>query len=257
MTHCRPLVRAWPVLLLLAGCGRTESGPTLDGAGVPAIVAKSIEFHGGEVYERATISLTITSLSGTFDIVARRDGGQYEHTVRASVGPEGLERVVTVTNDSVKETRGGQPVELDAEGAQRARAFVEARVFFPLLPYTLKGGDIRFEERGAEVWDGRPLERVKVTFAPGSSNSAQDSYTFWFDPETGRVEQFGYDFAGGLRFRKAVEFERVGGVLFSDQENYAIDAERISVDLLAPEYVAEKMELLSRVELSNITVDEL
>ena len=67
---------------------------------------------------------------------------------------------------------------------------------------------------------------------------------FWFDPDTGRVEQFGYDFNGGLRYRKAVEFNRVGGILFSDQENYAIDGGRIPVDTLSPDYVDESMALL-------------
>ena len=60
-----------------------------------------------------------------------------------------------------------------------------------------------------------------MSFTPGTSNDADDAYTFWFDPETGRIEQFGYDFDNGLRFRRATSFERVGGVLFSDQDNYA------------------------------------
>ena len=98
---------------------------------------------------------------------------------------------------------------------------------------------------------------MKVSFTPGTSNDADDAYTFWFDPDTGRVEQFGYDFNGGLRFRKATVFNRVGGVLFSDQENYAIDGGKVPVDTLSPEYVRENMELLSTVVLSDITVEPL
>ena len=235
-----------------ASCGGGAADPPL-----PAIVAQSIEFHGGDLYEGSTIAMTITSLSGSFQIEATRDGGRYDHVVTNPGSDDRPARQVRLTNDGVTESRDGEEVALDAEAERRARAFVDARVFFPLLPYTLKGGDVQFEDRGLETWDGRELRRVKVTFAPGSSNDADDAYTFWFDPETGRVEQFGYDFDNGLRFRKAIAFQRVGGVLFSDQENYAVDGGKVPVDTLTPEYVAGSMRLLSTVVISDVTVEPL
>ena len=246
-----------PVVLLAlaaaaAGCGSGMVEPDL-----PDIVAQSIEFHGGDLYEGSSITMTITSLSGSFRIEAMRDGGEYEHVVINPAGDGRPERRVRLTNAGVSEWRGGEELPLDAENERRARAFVDARVFFPLLPYTLKGGDVHFEDRGLETWDGRELRRVKVTFTPGSSNDADDAYTFWFDPDTGRVEQFGYDFDNGLRFRKATSFQRVGGVLFSDQENYAVDGGKVPVDTLTPEYVASSMRLLSTVVISDVTVEPL
>ena len=245
----------WIVVASLAAsaaCGTSSADPDL-----PEIVARAIEYHGGDLYEGSTISMTITSLSGSFQIDATRDGGQFEHVVTDPARDGRPERRVELTNDGVQEWRGGQALALDAESERRARAFADARVFFPLLPYTLKGGDIHFEDRGLETWDGRELQRMKVTFTPGTSNDADDAYTFWFDPETGRVEQFGYDFDNGLRFRKATSFQRVGGVLFSDQENYAVDGGKVPVDTLTPEYVAESMRLLSRVVISDVTVEPL
>ena len=239
-------------LAATAACGTSSADPDL-----PDIVARAIEHHGGDLYEGSTISMTITSLSGSFQIDATRDGGQFEHVVTDPARDGRPERRVELTNDGVQEWRGGQELTLDAEGERRARAFADARVFFPLLPYTLKGGDIHFEDRGLETWDGRELQRMKVTFTPGTSNDADDAYTFWFDPETGRVEQFGYDFDNGLRFRKATSFQRVGGVLFSDQENYAVDGGKVPVDTLTPEYVAESMRLLSTVVISDVTVEPL
>ena len=249
------LRRFAPAILLglaAAACGSGAADPDL-----PDIVAQSIEFHGGDLYESAAITMTITSLSGSFRIEATRDGGEYEHVVINPAGDGRPERRVRLTNEGVSEWRGGEEIALDAENERRARAFVDARVFFPLLPYTLKGGDVRFEDRGLETWDGRELRRVKVTFTPGSSNDADDAYTFWFDPGTGRVEQFGYDFDNGLRFRRATSFQRVGGVLFSDQENYAVDGGKVPVDTLTPEYVASSMRLLSTVVISDVTVTPL
>lgn len=236
------------LLVAVAGCGTSQST-------VPSIVDKALNFHGREAYQSASITMTITSLSGSFRIETTRDGDRFEHVVTNAAGP--VERRVRLTNDTVEEWRDGVAVELDSASERRARSFVDARVFFPLLPFTLESGDIRFEERGLETWDGNPLETVKVTFDPESSEGASDNYMFWFDPDTGRLEQFGYDFSTGLRFRRGVEFQREGRILFSTQENYAIDGSGFSVDLLSPEYVAGNMRLLSTVTISDIIVEDL
>ncbi len=224
---------------------------------LPEIVAKAIAHHGGNLYEASHISMTITSLSGGFNIEVTRDGGTFEYIVTNPATDTRPERKVRLTNERVTEWQDGMEITLDEEGERRARAFVDARVFFPLLPYTLKGGDIHFEDKGMDTWNGRELQRMKVTFAPGSSNDADDAYTFWFDPESGRVEQFGYDFDNGLRYRKATAFNRIGGVLFSDQENYAVDGGKIPVDTLSEDYVESEMRLLSTVTISNIEVEPL
>ena len=241
------------IVLLCGGLGACGSADQAVAPRTPDIVAKAIEFHGNEVFQSAAISLIITSLSGSFHIGSTREDGRFEYVV---TDPRSQRRV-RLTNNGVEEWRDGVETELDEGNARRARAFADARVFFPLLPFTLNGGDIRFEDLGLDRWGDRDLHKVRVSFTPGSSNDADDTYMFWFDPETGRVEQFGYDFNGGLRYRKAVAFNRVGGILFSDQENYAIDGGRVPVDMLSPKYVSENMSLLSTVELTDISVDPL
>ena len=249
-------ILAITLVLLLSGCAPIPSSDST--LPMPKIVAKAIEFHGSTVYERSEISITITSLSGSFRIATRRLGGNFEHTVSDLDPLSQTESSTVLTNNTVREWHDGLETELDDEAARLAQAFVNARVFFPFLPFTLEGGDIQFDDRGIENWHGADLHKVKVTFATGTSNDADDSYMFWFDPNTGRIEQFGYDFSGGLRFRKAVEFKRVGGILFSTmQENYALNGNRIPVEHLSPDYVEKNMALLSRVAISDIAVNPL
>lgn len=224
------------------------------------IVDKAIAFHGGDIYENSTIAMTVTSLSGSFDIVAVRNGGAFDNTVTGEVGRETkVNRKVRYTNDTIERWDEGEVVELDEENAQRARDFVNARVFFPMLPYTLKGENVFKEDLGIENWEGRDLHKVRISFVPGTSTDADDVYMFWFDDATGEMVMFGYDFVvgdGGLRLRKVTDTQRVGGVLFSDQENWAVDGQGYSVDSLSPEYVQENMEVLSTVKLSNIDVQQ-
>ena len=52
-------------------CGTSGPGDTPTASSfpssTPAIVQQSIEFHGGALYEASTITMTISSLSGSFE----------------------------------------------------------------------------------------------------------------------------------------------------------------------------------------------
>lgn len=224
------------------------------------IVDKSIEFHGAKLYTRSVTTLKVGSLSGSFDVTARVDDWRFEHEVSGLAGGQAgkVLRRVRWTNQTIEEWRDGKPVPLDEDGKRRARDFVNARVYFSFLPYRLNDPNTFKEDLGVETWDGRKLQKIKVTFQQGSSTDADDEYMYWFDPQTGRLEQFAYNFRvgqGGLRFRKITKFERVGGILFGTvQENYAEDGKGLAVELVEPAYIKKKMKLLSTVEMTNIKV---
>lgn len=230
----------------------------------PAIVTKAIEHHGGDLFESSEAAFDIASKSGTFHVEVRRDGGLYRQVVEADT-EEGRRRV-TVSNDSVEVTVDGKPVKVGKDEEQRWRDHVSARVWFPFLPYGLANEGVFTKDLGLEEWplpggaggeggSTRKLHKVKVTFQPGSSSSAEDEYLFWFDPETGRLEQLAYSFTGGLRFRTAKNFRRIGGLLFADHENLGIDARGLSVDQVTPEYVEAEMDPISTIELRDVRVE--
>ena len=51
------------------------------------ILDRAIEYHGGDLYESSTVSLKITSLSGSFNIEADL-GNNFDYTVIGEVGRE-------------------------------------------------------------------------------------------------------------------------------------------------------------------------
>jgi hypothetical protein len=252
------LITAISALILVALPAVATAAPNLP------IVERSIDFHGGHLYEHAEIRFQIVSRSGAFDVEVRQDGGMYRYAVIDDTD-EGR-RSVIVTNDDVTVLLAGEPQEVPADREQRLRDFVSARIYFPLLPYRLADPGVHQEDLGLEDWpmaEGRTrrLHKVKVTFEAGSSTDAQDEYLYWFDPETGRLEQLAYSFRGGLRFRVAGNFRRVGGILFSDQENHGIDwedqADARPVDVITPAFVEQEMEHISTVRVREIRVEEL
>ncbi len=244
-------VLAWTLASLPATGAAAESRSTN-----PKIVERSIVFHGGDAQKRSRVALSICSKSGCFDLSVQNDGQRFDYEVEAQSGEQ--KRRVRWTNDSLTETLDGQAKELDATTRQRAQDFVSARVYFPFLPFRLADPAAQHKDLGLERWGDRDLHKVKVTFAAGSSTDAGDEFLYWFDPKSARLEQFAYRFGEGerrgLRFRRGQNYRTVGGILFFDAENFAIDAPGLEVEQITPSFVAEKMKLLSVVELKNIEV---
>jgi hypothetical protein len=220
------------------------------------IVERSIAFHGGEAYHRARVELSLCSLSGCFELRAQNDGARFDYIVTGLAG--GKQRKVHWSNDTVEQWLEGVATPLDERTRQAAQDFVSARVYFPFLPFRLADPSASKQDLGLERWGARELHKVKVTFAAGSSTDAGDEYLYWFDPKTGRLEQFAYSFGtganAGLRFRRGQNYREVGGILFFDQENLALDAPGLKVEQITPNFVATQMKKLSVVELREIVV---
>lgn len=238
--------------LLLAVSATAQDDPARE------IVDRAIAYHGGDLYENSRTKLTVTSRSGSFDVVSEVHGGTFDHTVTWT-DQEDRERRVRVTNETVEQWVEGDKVPVSEE-EQRLRDFVNARVYFPFLPYRLNDPSVVKEDLGTETWDGKELHKVKVTFQAGTSTDAEDEYLYWFDPETGRLEQFAYSFHGGdggLRLRKGTHYRRVGGILFFDSGNWGVNGKSTDVLDVTPEFAASQMEKISDVELSGIEVEPI
>jgi hypothetical protein len=237
--------------------------PALTAAEAPErleIVDRSIAFHGKGLYDASVTTMKICSKSGCFHLRSEVDGERFDHTV-TTLPTEGAEpepeRKVRITNTTVEEWIGGEPQ--DVEGReQKLRDFVNARTYFPFLPYRLTDPSVHQKQMEFQTWDERPHYRIKVTFEEGSSSAANDEYMFWFEPRAGRLQQFAYTFneGKGLRFRRLVNFRRVGGILFADQENYGMTGENLTVDQITPE-LAKTMEIVSTVRFEDIEVKPL
>ena len=220
-----------------------------------SIIDEAIAFHGGDLYRHSSTELDLCSKSGCFRVRAAVDGDRFDHTVSGK--SRGAEVEVRITNDTVEAKQDGRSIEVGAADEQRRRDFVMARVYFPFLPYRLTDPGVFHEDLGIVDWDGRRLHKVKVTFQPGSSTDADDEYMYWFDPDTGRVEYFAYSYSnngGGIRFRRAIDHRRVGGILFFDQENLGAEGGDLRVDDIDAAFV-ETLRHVSTVRLQNIRVD--
>lgn len=219
------------------------------------IVDRAITFHGGELYRASESELDVCSRSGCFHVRARIDGDLFEYEV--SQEKDGQKQRARLTNRSAERFENGKALLAEPRAVQD---WIMGRVYFAFLPYRLNDPSVYKEDLGLETWEGRSLHKVKITFAPGSSSHAQDEYLYWLDPASGRVEQFAYSYDTsnkGLRFRRGINYRRQGGILFFDHENYGVEGDDLTVDQITPAFVAEKMRLVSTVELRDVAVRPL
>jgi len=236
------------------------------------LVARSIAYHGGEIYTSARSELLLCSKSGCSRLEVERDGGLYEYCATTKI--EEGERRVCATNDRVEEFVDGELVigrvaagesgppgsPADEARERQLRDWVMARVYFVFLPSRLEDPSVRLEDLGSEDWEGRSLRKIKVTFEPGTSTDSDDEFLYWFDPATARLEQFAYSYernGGGLRFRRLTNYRREGGILFFDQENFGTEGPGLTVEKITSVYVEEAMRHVSTIELNDIEVTAL
>jgi hypothetical protein len=218
------------------------------------IVERAIAFHGGELFAGSETEYEICSQSGCFEVRSRVEGGLFDHEVTGRV--KNRTQRVRTTNDRVEWWRDGEQHEVEPFREQALRNWVMERVYFAFLPYRLDDPSVWKQDLGHETWGGRALHKVKVTFDPGSSTDSSDEFLYWFDPETGRLEQFAYSYhrdPGGVRFRRLSNFRRVEGILFYDQENFGKDEPGLAVESVTPASAGD-LEKVSTVELKNIRV---
>jgi hypothetical protein len=193
------------------------------------------------------------------------DGGLYQHTVTRE--EDGVK--VRATNDTVELWESGTVKPVPPEDEARRRRFVAARVYFAFLPYRLNDPGVEKLDLGIVDWQGRKLHRVRIRFGapraaggdPGAeTGQTSDEYMYWFDPESGEVVYFAYDFVGepsGIRFRRAINPRRIGGILFFDQENIGLDGDGLDVGAIDPDFVSARLKPISIVELRDIQVRPL
>jgi hypothetical protein len=252
-------MRGWAAAAVagLALVGLVSAAATPAPQGLP-IVEKAIRHHGGSTFDRSRTELTLCSGSGCYEISVRMDSGLYTYRVAGPVSAG--HREVEATNDTLRHWHEGVEQSIDPSRAQSLRDWAMARIYFVFLPYRLNDPGVRQQDLGLESWGGRELHKVKVTFRAGSSSDDQDEFLYWFDPGSGRLEQYAYSFEGspgGLRFRRLSNYRDVGGILFYDQENLGVDADGLEIEQVAPDFVERRMRPISTVTVNRMRVEQL
>jgi len=218
------------------------------------IVDRSIEVSGGvEAYEQSTIAFNfrgrdyISEIRGRKKILKRIQKNDTLNLLDL-LSPSGFQRFdndsLVSLNDSLSVTYGNS---------------VNSVHYFSKLPYGLNDAAVNKELLGETVVKGKQYFKVKVTFnQEGGGDDFDDTYVYFFNKENFKADYLAYDFhvnGGGIRFREAYNERYINGIRFVDYNNMKPINEDVSVLQVDSLFNNNELELLSKIELTDIKVN--
>lgn len=247
------------VVVTILGCEPSSQGtnseatPSTEVSEVADIIAKSIDHHGAARMDVAFI---------TFDFRDKHYEGAWNHgeyrferrfkeeagPVRDVLNSRGLRRLIA-----------SEEVPVSDSLASLYSASINSVWYFVMLPFRLQDPAVEAKLLGTATIKGQPYYKVQVTFAAeGGGEDFEDVYVYWFSKKDFKLDYLAYSFEEesglGLRFREAINPQRVEGVLFQDYQNYEADPAMYQVEQLDKAFDKGDLKLLSTIELKNITV---
>jgi hypothetical protein len=236
------------ILGVLASCdSRTEA---------EKIVDKSIEAHGGKIYETAKIEFDFRNIH--YSIFKNQSAFEYIRDFTDSTGT-----VKDVLNNSgfLRTVNGAK---IDTLTEERIGAFsrsVNSVAYFAFLPYGLNDEAAVKTYLGETDLKGEKYHLIKVTFEKdGGGDDFDDEFLYWIGMEDFFIDYMAYSYhtdGGGVRMREVSGVQEVGGIRFQNYLNLKPEDKDTPVEEMQALYVDGKLELLSEINLENIKVEAI
>jgi len=218
------------------------------------IIDKSITISGGQLFEKSTVSFDFRKRNYISEMVD---------------GKEVLTRIMKTDTAVIKDVRtgngliryiDGSTITLADTTANKYANSVNSVHYFSKLPYGLNDPAVQKEHIGEIKIKGKDYYKIKVTFNEvGGGDDFDDTYIYWINKETFKPDFLGYSFhvdGGGTRFRVAYNERYVNKIRFVDYENLKPKNGKSSIYEADSLYIKDGLELLSKIELENISVNQ-
>ena len=140
---------------------------------------------------------------------------------------------------------------------------INAVHYFSILPYGLNDKAVNKTYLGDVDIKGKPYYKIEVTFdKEGGGEDYDDVFVYWINKDTHEADYLAYSYNEGpkdigMRFREAYNRREVNGLSFTDYNNYKPTDSLATVYDLDSLFVANKLQLLSKIKLKHITVNLL
>ena len=217
-----------------------------------SIVDKSIDAHGGELFENSIVDFDFRGRHYTLE----RDNGLYTYH-RIFKDTAGIYHDI-LNNDGFKRFLNDQPVDVDESWARRYTSSVNSVAYFAYLPFGLNDPPVIKKFLGEEEIKGTNYYKVQVTFEQeGGGEDFDDVFVYWINSDNYLMEYFGYSYVsdgGGIRFRESTKMQEENGLTFSNYNNYKTASDSKDVSGLAKLFEDGKLQKLSEIVLENLEV---
>ena len=218
------------------------------------IIDKAIAKAGGDRYYNSKIEFDFRDKS----YCAVRGEGDFR-LERQSV-TDSMVTTDILTNDYFLRFQNEELLKLPDSTKTSLSNSVNSVHYFSVLPYGLNDDAVKKKYLGEVTIRDKKYHKIQITFAEeGGGTDFDDVFIYWIHVETFSVDYLAYEFhvnGGGMRFREAINERIVNGIRFVDYNNYKPSKEGYKVHQLDSLFEASKLELLSKIELENLSVEE-
>jgi uncharacterized protein DUF6503 len=232
-------------LFTCASLSKVQKADTLE----QKIIDKSIEAHGGKLYESAHYTFDFRDTKYSF----KHQNARYEYTSDRSKNDRDVHSYLS--NDQFIKTINGDTLQLSDKDNIRYGNTLNSVIYFALLPYRLNDPAVIKSYKGTCKISNQAYHAIEVRFTEEKGGTDhEDVYYYWVNQTTNTMDYFAYNFhvnGGGVRFRKAFNARMVDGIRFQDYENYSAEIDTKLGDLPAI-YEKGELKLLSKIELENV-----
>lgn len=221
------------------------------------VVDKAIEVVGGEQFKNAVIEFDFRDRH--YKAIRNKWKFQYERIwsdslnhYRDLISNSGYLRYINDSLTKVPDTM-----------ARKYSRSINGVHYFSILPFSLNDKAVNKNYLGEIEINGKTYHKIEVTFdKEGGGEDYEDIFVYWIDINTFEVDYLAYSYDQGpkdrgMRLREAISRSKVNGLTFTDYNNYKPTdslAKVYDLDLL---FMANELQLLSKIELENITVSLL
>ncbi|WP_139957975.1 DUF6503 family protein [Flavicella sediminum] len=213
------------------------------------LAQKTIEAHGGELYETAHFSFDFRENSYQF----KNDFNNYEY-----IKTSNKEKIVTqdlLKNGQLTRTLNNEVIDLNDKELKSATGAINSVIYFATLPHKLKDASVLKTYIGTTTIHDKNYEILGITFQQeGGGEDFDDQFHYWINTETHKIDYLAYNYkvnGGGVRFRSAYNRRVVEGITFQDYSNYKAELGTPLKELGAL-YEAGKLKELSKIETANV-----
>ncbi|MCH7398237.1 hypothetical protein MM236_09565 [Belliella sp. DSM 107340] len=217
------------------------------------IVDQAILAHGGEVFEKIKISFDFRNRHYTIF----KSQNAFEYT-REFIDSIGIVKDI-LNNEGFTRKINDEIVKLEEERLKAFSNSVNSVAYFAYLPYGLNDPAVFKTYIGETAIDGKNYHLIKVTFSEeGGGEDFDDEFLFWINQDSFLMDYLAYSYhtdGGGVRFRKAINRHKIGGLILQDYENYKPIDETIPVEEMEALYKKGDLELLSEILLEKVEVE--
>jgi hypothetical protein len=217
------------------------------------IINKSIAVSGGDLFANSIIDFDFRKMH----YKATRNNGLYKFERRYSV-PNG-HIIDILSNDGFKRYFNNESVVVQDSMVPKYSSSVNSVHYFSVLPYGLNEAAVNKFLLGKSKIKGKDYYKIKVTFKEdGGGEDFEDIFIYWINAKTFKADYLAYSYkekqGTGLRFREAYNERYIEGIRFVDYDNYKPKGDNAVLETLDLQFVDGELELLSKIELENITV---